>query len=454
MKLDMRSMKCALIAALTVIVIGSSGLAHAEDLKQVSSSPMTGITFDDAPFQLPLDRNFQMAMLTVSTELERTCGKMEAFGWKVEKTEQRRVDRIFKNSINKLRSLGYTVSPETLKEDTRDITIFTADRFTADTSNKHFIFLWSAGNRGLVLNICETDGPLARTGRNPIGPTVETFQLPMQGATSMQASPMWKGKKKAGSAAFTPLGRWVGGYTCNQGLTGGTLNIKQLKGQDFKGTFEFFPTDKNPYVPSGSYEVFGQYDKESKRILVNPGKWIKQPRGYFNTVIVGRFDPDADTFSGFFQGIRGCTSFEAHHEGPRVNAVKKTAKKKKAVKKAPKKEENLLTVDQVPLAAPTSDVTSSPITMPEPMTGDGKNSGVVDPGPSAIVPAPAAPAVAAPIPPQEEPVPAQAQPQAQPVVSNAIPIPEKEPVQAHEVPADTPAALDTPVVPPPPPAVQ
>jgi hypothetical protein len=142
-------------------------------------------------------------------------------------------------------------------------------------------------------------------------------------------------KTPAYDSKFSPVGHWVGTYTCGQGFTGGTLEITSLKGKNFEGTFKFYPTKKNPHVASGSYQVYGQYDKTSHRILINPGKWIKRPHGYYDTIIVGVFDPAQHRFSGIFQGINGCTSFEAKASGATKTEKNTKPKRKSFRKKAP-----------------------------------------------------------------------------------------------------------------------
>jgi hypothetical protein len=368
---------------------------------------LTGVAFDDHPLQLPVELNFQMALLTASTELGRSCGKMEAYGWQMNQNEQARVDQIFNRTIDQLRAMGYGVVPETLKTSAKDITVF-----TVDSSNKHFMFMWSASDLGLVLNLCETSVPLPPTRRVEPAAAVQVFPAPVEELTPVPsfAFPM---AEKAGikpiGGPFTPEGEWTGSYTCAQGYTGGMLRIEPLHGKDFEGVFKFFPTDKNPSVPEGAYTVYGQYDKDSRRILINPGTWIKRPKDFYNTVIVGIFDPIKQTFSAYFEGVTGCTSFEARrtaastavakkHAAPNKHAIKK--KKKKVVKKEPKLPvETELPAASAPaqggadvpkdagIALPPSDAASASVATPAPAPA-------APPGYVAL-PAPLAPAPAA-----------------------------------------------------------
>ena len=420
MKYATRWMKGALILTLAVAALGFFPRARAAELPLASSSPLTGVTFDDFPIQLPVEQNFQMALLTVSSELGRSCGKMEAYGWRMKQTEQNRVNRIFNGTVEKLRNMGYTVAPETLKSDSKEITLF-----TADGSSKHFIFLWSANELGLVLNLCEASVPVASTHRPaPTPPSVQVFPIPADAlpqAPSKNAGK--KGSKPIVIDGFSPVGEWIGTYACAQGSTGGTLQIKSLRGMDFDGVFKFYPTEKNPSVPEGSYTVYGQYDNESKRILINPGNWIKRPQGYYNTVIVGSFDPAKDAFSATFQGISGCTSFEARRTSGLIlsSHVKKHAAVKHAAKKKVNKPQQPVTVGNQPVPA-----------SPPQNVGAPAEAGIVlapspapVPPPAAIpaAPANAAPTPLAPLPPAAAPVPASPQPAATPVPMPAAPQP-------------------------------
>jgi hypothetical protein len=202
------------------------------------------------------------------------------------------------------------------------------------------------------MNLCETSAPLASSYRpSPLVPSVQVFPVPAD-VVSQHLQTLGSADSKA-VEDFTPLGEWVGSYTCAQGYTGGSLQIHHVQGKDFEGVFKFFATPRNPSVPAGSYNVYGQYDKASARILINPGSWIQRPTNYYNTVMVGSFDRQHDTFSAFFQGISGCTSFEAKRAGePYVDTGSKKPKKHAVKKKKPVKKKS----------AAVAPVTSAPVT--------------------------------------------------------------------------------------------
>jgi len=325
MKQTVFSTRILISAMVLFIACLFSVTAKAVDLPLAAASPLTGVSFEDRPLLLPVQRNFQMAMLTAGSELGRSCGHMEAYGWRMGQEEQGRVNQIFNNTADRLRLLGYDITPHALTSVSKDITLFTADR-----ADKHFMFLWSAGELGLVLNICETSAPISVSDSvRQTNPSVQVFPLPDEDLLPRRSPYRPKGPT-SDSREFSPLGVWAGTYVCRQGQTGGTLSIERVNGENFEGTFSFYSTDKNPSVSDGAYEIYGQYDLESKRALINPGKWIKRPKGYYNTVIVGSFDPVHDMFSAYFQGVSGCTSFEAKRDllAKPVKEIKKASKAK------------------------------------------------------------------------------------------------------------------------------
>ena len=133
---------------LGVLLLGTTlamPVAQAADLPVAAGSPIAGIAFDDRPLMLPVQRNFQMAMLTAGSELGRTCGTMEAYGWRMEQGEQARVNQIFDNTVDRMRAQGFAVEAKAPTSVSRDITMFTADR-----PDKHMLFMWSAGEIGLA----------------------------------------------------------------------------------------------------------------------------------------------------------------------------------------------------------------------------------------------------------------------------------------------------------------
>lgn len=314
--------------------------ASAAEPHLVTSSGLGGFTFNDYPLLLPVERNFQMAMITASADIGRSCGKIEAYGWQMKSNEQSRVNRIFNDTVNGLRDLGYKVEAQNPSSVSRDVTLITADR-----PDKHLLLMWSAGDIGLVMAMCESSETLHNRNATAYDLPPPKFSPQFQ---AVEISPLGKSdsseKPDLSKAAliandFSPVGDWIGSYSCHQGYTGGTLHISRIDGKNFDGVFRFYPTPKNPSVPPGSYNVYGEYDAISKRVIINPGQWIERPRNYYNTIILGSFDTEKRTFSGYFQGVTGCTSFEANYAGADLNtsakrpskSVKKTKSKRKKV---------------------------------------------------------------------------------------------------------------------------
>lgn len=427
--------------------------ASANDLPLAAGSPLAGFAFDDRPLLLSVQRNFQMAMLTSASELGRSCGKMEAYGWRMGTTEQQRVNQIFNNTVDRLRALGYVVESQTPSSVSRDITLFTADR-----PDKHFIFMWSAGEIGLVMVLCESSSLLSNH-TVMAGPSVQVFPQTEDVLKSKAIAPVKEHGRKVAASKFSPVGSWVGSYTCEQGSTGGTLDITHLQGEHFDGVFRFYPTPKNPYASSGKYEVYGEYDADTQRILINPGKWLERPKGYYNTIIVGNFDPVEHSFSGYFQGITGCTSFEAKQAGATYEMAKdmdqhivvkpkpkkKAHKKKPAVKKAVATKAAAATVQPATKSEPTPAKAPAPAAPVGPAAKDAPTKEPASAAPSVAPATPAAPdkvkpqGSAAPAsPPLIEPTAASSQPASPPLV-----VPPTAPASAPSA-----TAAPTPVVAP------
>jgi len=405
---------CLLAVALLVNALAPTQVT-ASDLPLAAGSPLMGFAFDDRPLLLPVQRNFQMAMLTASSELGRSCGRMEAYGWRMSASEQQRVNQIFNNTVERLRGLGYSIEALAPPSLSRDITLFSADR-----PDKHFLLMWSAGEIGLVMTLCQTTAPIAATykPRAAAWPTIQTFP---QDIVKSTIAPPARVPAHVASGKFTPVGNWVGSYTCPQGYTGATLHIAGMHNNNFTGDFHFYPTSKNRYVAAGRFMIYGQYDPGSQRILINPGKWIQHPKGVYTTVMVGGFDPIARTFSAYFQGVTGCTSFEAKYSSgapeEKAQHKKKTGKhvKKAAVRKvAPE------------ATAPAPAATSTPGEAP---------ASIVLPPANAPTPAP------------EQPKPAEAAPAPAAPAPEPTPSPAPTPPAAPEAPAPAPVGTTAPAAP-------
>lgn len=307
-------------------------LSAAMTLPESTESALAGLAFDDRPIVLPMSKNFQVAMSATAQELGGYCSSIESFGWRLKPTEQERVNQIFSTTAARLKGLNYLVRPRSPKSVTEDITVFSATR-----RDKDLLFMWSAGDAGLVLLICDVKqgaapaAPQTQEASSIPPPALSAASVPMADIPEPSPVPVDEFPK------FSPVGEWVGGYTCAQGYTGGTLSITRVNNESVEGTFRFYPTAQNPLVDTGKYYVSGQYDRATKRMLLTPGAWIQHPKDYYDTIMIARFFPDREAVSAVFQGVTGCTSFEGHR-GPKTvsNELITPQKKKKTKKSKPK----------------------------------------------------------------------------------------------------------------------
>ena len=102
--------KVSRLLALFVFLIGIGTLAPvkalAMNMPTAAGSPIAGIAFDDRPLMLPDHRNFQMAMIAISSEMGRSCGQMESYGWRLDPEEQNRVNLLFNNTVDRFACAG------------------------------------------------------------------------------------------------------------------------------------------------------------------------------------------------------------------------------------------------------------------------------------------------------------------------------------------------------------
>lgn len=104
-------------------------------------------------------------------------------------------------------------------------------------------------------------------------------------------------------------GNWDGEYKCGQGATGLRLNIS-YKANEIQATFNFFPLRNNPNVPSGTFTMTGAIDGEGY-IILNPVKWIKQPKGYTMVAMRGQINESGTALTGKIRK-NNCAEFILH----------------------------------------------------------------------------------------------------------------------------------------------
>lgn len=127
---------------------------RSETLRRVSYSDLSGVTFADQPLRMNASEAFRRSLDTVSFELGRPCKSQEYFGWPMQQSEQGRVDRIFEETNAKLKLRGYNLQPRKPRSVGSDVAAFTADRH-----DKRILGIWSAGDVGLLLLMCDSDAP-------------------------------------------------------------------------------------------------------------------------------------------------------------------------------------------------------------------------------------------------------------------------------------------------------
>lgn len=450
-----------LVALLTFQSTAVAAQLQARPLATTSTSTVSGVTFAEPAASLPIDTRFSQSIQTVAFDLGLTCGQIEALGWSMRANDQARVDNLFTNTAVELNRLGYTVTPQDPAAAAEDITVYTAT--ARDDKRSHKLFVWSAGDAGLLLLMCDAKGQLAKdNGTATLQPSG------MQG-DMVDDSPAGFGSYQSAPATIDPkklVGVWEGTYTCrSQGQTGGRLTISRVKASsadehNVEGTLNFFPTPKNPDVESGSYKIKGSFNSVTQQAYFEPGAWIKQPKGYISKPIIAYFNVPRGNVSAIFQDTTGCTSFEAHLKAG--SAAEAAAKDKPAKKKVKKKKPTPKPVEPAPVIEPSADeillpepsmgttaADTAPVTVPE-TSGDS-----MQPLPPVTTEAPpvAAEPVTAPVTaPADTPVPtltptapAPAAPPATPVIDKPAdkPIMEIDPTKA------APAAPSTPAVAPP-----
>ena len=102
-------------------------------------------------------------------------------------------------------------------------------------------------------------------------------------------------------------GTWTGTYFCPQGWTGLRLVLKAASNGTLAATFDFYPIDGDPGVPSGSFTLTGSYSARGFRL--RPGHWISEPPNYLMVSLTAPAPGNNDTtLTGSVTGP-GCTTF-------------------------------------------------------------------------------------------------------------------------------------------------
>jgi hypothetical protein len=116
----------------------------------------------------------------------------------------------------------------------------------------------------------------------------------------------------AAQAPRAVAGSWSGAYTCSQGLTGMTLELRPLRGDAVDATVIFYAHPRNPAVASGCYGARGALDRATGQLTLRPTRWILRPdENWSMTTLDGRIDATG-AYTGrvvFVGRPSACTTF-------------------------------------------------------------------------------------------------------------------------------------------------
>lgn len=111
----------------------------------------------------------------------------------------------------------------------------------------------------------------------------------------------------AAASATSPVGTWVGTYSCAQGETGLRLSITAGSSSGLDATFAFYPLPDNPGAASGRFTMHGRSTSEG--LLLVHDQWVEQPDGYTMVDLVS--DPGSSSATVLRGRVRGsgCDTF-------------------------------------------------------------------------------------------------------------------------------------------------
>jgi len=111
--------------------------------------------------------------------------------------------------------------------------------------------------------------------------------------------------------AVPPHSVWRGKYHCRQGITALELTLDVAESGAANALFVFGPHERNPEIPSGSYQMSGTVREDGPRLVVrlDPRAWIEQPENYVMVGLEARSDPARQKLVGRITES-GCTAVE------------------------------------------------------------------------------------------------------------------------------------------------
>ncbi len=104
---------------------------------------------------------------------------------------------------------------------------------------------------------------------------------------------------------------WRGKYDCRQGITALELTLDVAESGAANALFVFGPHERNPQIPSGSYQMSGSVHEDGPRLVVRlaPRAWIEQPESYVMVGLEARSDGSRQKLVGRITEA-GCTAVE------------------------------------------------------------------------------------------------------------------------------------------------
>ena len=117
--------------------------------------------------------------------------------------------------------------------------------------------------------------------------------------------------------------KFVGTYTCRQGITSMTLTVDDVgpvaDEVNVDARFEFHYESSSPSDDAigidGSYRMRGKLDAKTRRLVLKPDAWIEEPKGWVMVGVRGVVGKNGEKYEGTIEGA-GCTTFEAKLQSP------------------------------------------------------------------------------------------------------------------------------------------
>lgn len=81
-----------------------------------------------------------------------------------------------------------------------------------------------------------------------------------------------------------------------------------LKTYTVEAIFYFHPTNSNPSIPSGTYNMKGSFDEKSRKLALGGVSWVNRPKNYDMVPLSGKIEKGDSLFVGRVE-FPGCKMF-------------------------------------------------------------------------------------------------------------------------------------------------